>query len=156
MLAEGSAREVGEGITGKAEDKGQQQVRPLDARGFHAQKGGKGVSDGNTAEQPSHDLGKLHFPRLEDGISEETQHRQHEQHRHKMRAEIITRHSEKSAGKTQIRQSIVLHTADALLKFFPTDTCQQTQCKQHHKGRCPQHHPHQHRHADDGYQHSGL
>ena len=156
VFAEGHARKVGKGIAGKAENKGQQQIGPVDAGGFHAEEGGEGIADGDTAEQSCHDLGELHLSGFTNCIAEENQCRQNEQHRHKMRAEIITRHRKKGVGKTQVRQSVVLHAADALLQFHGADTRQQAQCEQHHDGRRPQHHPHQHRYADNSHQHTGL
>ena len=97
MLAKGTAGEVGEGVTGKAQNEGQQQVGPVDAGGFHAEEPRKRISDGNTAEQARHDLGKLYFPSLEDRVAEKDQCFQDKQERHMRRTVIVPLHGEHSA-----------------------------------------------------------
>lgn len=53
VLSQGQSGEKGEGITGKAQDKGQQQVCSVDSGGFQAQESGKRVSDRDASEQPA-------------------------------------------------------------------------------------------------------
>ena len=157
MLAEGPAREVGKGVAGKAEDKRQQQISPVNTERIHAEESREGIADGDTAEQPRHGLGKLHLSSLEDGISKSAHHFCNQQHFHVFMLPIIPQHNSHGIDNANCLKIFLFHsTADTLLQLHCADTCQQAQCDQHHDGRCPQHHPHEHRHADDGHQHSGL
>ena len=156
MLAQGEPSEEGEGVTGEAEDEGQEQVGPGKAGSVQPEEGGKGVSNSDTPEEARHDLVELHLATLENGMAEKDQGFQQKQHGHMSRAFIIPGYRKDRRDNAHARQLTSLHAADTTLELHGPNTRQDAQRRQHHNGGRGQDHIQQRRDAHCGHQNSRL
>ena len=92
MLAQGEPGEKGEGVAGKAQNEGQEEIGPAYAGGFQPEESGKRVADSDASKQPRHDLVEFHLAAIQNGASEKHQDLQQKQHGNMVRTLVVPAH----------------------------------------------------------------
>lgn len=85
VLSQGKPGKKGEGIAGKAEDEGQEKIRPVDTGSLQPEEGGKRAADGDAPEQPRHDLAEFYLAASQNRVAKEEHSSQQKEDRDPLR-----------------------------------------------------------------------
>ena len=154
VLAQGEPGEKGEGVAGKAQNEGQEEIGPVDAGNLQPEEGREGPADKKTAARSRHNLAELHFAALFNGAEKSQQDYQHDNDGQVVIPVINPSHRNRSGYGTHTHQLTPLHAADTTLELHTADTRQEAQRRHHHPRRRSQDHIQQRRDAHGGYQDS--